>query len=112
PPPTLIYTLSLPDPLPISKLVCQFAAQRACDEKQRFAILHRLTELAVRAREQWWFPRHELIRFDAASEKDGMPSFATQLALQLSWADGRHRMQGAQAEKVEPLELLSIQRQL
>lgn len=91
-----------------SQLRGKVAAESASDKEERFSILDRRLELAMHAREQRRAPRSELIRFRTAREQDSMPAGATELALQLPGADRGHGAQGAQAEQVEPFQLLFI----
>src|SRR5712664_1711798 len=74
-----------------SELVGEVAAQRAGDEEQSFAVLNRFAELPVGAGEEGRAPRLELIRLETARKHHRMPPIATELALQLSRTDRRHR---------------------
>src|SRR5438094_9195040 len=94
------------------ELMGQVAAQRAGDEEKRLAILDRLSELPVCAREKWWAPRFELIGFEALREQHRVPPIATELAFELARTDRRDRAERAQAEQVEALSLLRVEGQL
>src|SRR5437879_7536025 len=85
------------------QLIGQVAAQRAGDEEKRLAILDRLSELPVCAREKWWAPRFELIWFEATRQQHRVPPIPTQLAFELAQTYRRDRAERAQAEQVEAL---------
>src|SRR5438445_13899069 len=72
------------------ELIGQVAAQRAGDEEKRLAILDRLSELPVCAREKWWAPRFALIGPKASCEQDGVPPIASELAFELARAARGH----------------------
>ena len=95
-----------------SQLVSQVSTERARDEQQRLAVFDRLIELPMRAREEWWVPRHELIGLQPPREEHRMPAIAPELALELSRADRRHRGQRAKTQKINSLQLLHIKRKL
>src|SRR5256886_12650643 len=81
------------------ELIGQVAAQRAGDEEKRLAILDRLSELPVCAREKWWAPRFELIWFEATRQQHRVPPIAAQLAFQLARTDRRHGADRAQPQQ-------------
>src|SRR5438094_9122113 len=95
-----------------AQLVGGVAAQRAGDEEQRLAVLDRLAELAMRAGEQRRAPGPQLVWLEPACEQYRVTSLAAELALQLAWADGRDRVQRSQAEQVQSLQLLGVERKL
>src|SRR5206468_10888580 len=99
-------------PRPQAELVGEVTAQRAGDEEQRLAVLDRLAELAMHAGEERRTPGHELVWLEPACEQHRVTSLAAELALQLARADGRDRVQRAQAEEVQPLQLLCVERKL
>jgi hypothetical protein len=95
-----------------AELIGEVAAQSASDEEQSLAVLDWWLELAMRAGELRWAPPGELVRLEAAREQDHMSPGATELALQLALAKGRHRAKRAQTEKVKAFELFLIEREL
>src|SRR5438094_7729066 len=73
------------------QLIGEVAAQRAGDEEKRLALLARLSELPVCAREKWWAPRFELIGFAALREQPRVLPIATELAFELARTYRRDR---------------------
>src|SRR5437879_8292770 len=82
------------------QLIGEVAAQRAGDEEKRLAILDRLSELPVHAREKWWAPRFELIWFEASREQRRVPPIATEMAFELARAASSHRAVRVNAAQV------------
>ena len=95
-----------------TELFREVIAQRASDEEKGFSVFDRFFELPVRAREHRRAPWCELIRLETTRQQHSVPAVTSELTLQLSRADGRHRTERAKTQKVKALQLLLIEREL